>query len=113
MNSLTAAAFAETALVTYRQIGAGKLAGAIPAEQPHAAPLPSTYTAIVIVYGALHFVPGRGAQVASLVGWGLVLATFLNLWNPSSATITGLPTSTPTKASSISSTPSSTATSKG
>ena len=30
----------------------------------------------------LSLVPGEGARVASLAGWGLVLATMLNLWDP-------------------------------
>lgn len=95
MNSVTTAAIAETVLVTYRQIGQGKLAGAVPARQPHVAPLPSTYTAIVIVYGVLHLIPGNGAKVASAIGWGLVVATFLNLWNPGPASVTGLKNSAP------------------
>lgn len=96
MNSgLFGAALVETALVTYREVGQGRLS--VPGDAPLKAPLPSTYTAIVVVYGVLGFVPGQGELVASLIGWGLVIATFLNLWQPGSKSVTGLGgTSTPT-----------------
>jgi hypothetical protein len=48
---------------------------------PHLA-LPSEYASTFIIYGALAFIPGEGQKVASAIGWGLVLATFLDLWTP-------------------------------
>lgn len=103
MNHVTTAALAEAALVTYRSIRGGqaatdpsgkpsaslKVAGK-PSQSPYAMPLPSEYTAVVIVFGALHFLEGPEPRVAGLIAWGLVLATFLNLWQPSSQSLTGL-----------------------
>ena len=44
--------------------------------------LPSDYVSVAIVYGGLALFPDSASGFASLVGWGFVLATFLNLWNP-------------------------------
>lgn len=99
MNHVTASAFAEVAIVTYRSMRANNPAAGQPAgstltvkgthtASPYKAPLPSDFTAVVIVYGALHFLPD---QLGGLIGWGLVAATFLNLWAPSSSSLTGLP----------------------
>jgi hypothetical protein len=79
-------------LITYRGAkNGGTTADVVPI--PHL-PLPSEYASTFIIYGALAFIPGEGQRVASLVGWGLVVATFLNLWNPggsvkSAATVAG------------------------
>lgn len=79
MNTLLAAWLAETALITYR---GAKQGGS--KENPVAhLPLPSEYVASFVVFGALSLVPGpNGQRVAGLFGWGVVVATFLNLWNP-------------------------------
>jgi len=39
------------------------------------------------VYGALSLLPDRFNRVGTLMGWGFVVATALNVWTPS-ATIT-------------------------
>ena len=78
MNSLTLAWLAEMALVTYRAVGSGQ-----GSDNPVAnLPLPSEYVGAVVVFGTLSFVPGpNGQRVAGLIGWGLVIATALNLWD--------------------------------
>lgn len=81
--SLLAAFFVEVALVTYRSVKAGGVT--VPKTAPIPAPLPSLYTSAVLVYGGLALVPGRGSAVAGLVGWGFVVATLLNLFNPGAA----------------------------
>jgi hypothetical protein len=75
---------AEIILITYRsakQTHGGNYP--VGANRPIAhIPLPSEYAASFVIYGALSFVPGRGAPVATAVGWGIVVATLLNLWDP-------------------------------
>jgi len=80
--NVTAPWLAEMILITYRsakQDTAGKLG----IQRPIAhLPLPSEYIATFVIYGALSFVPGEGERIASLVGWGIALATLFNLWDP-------------------------------
>ena len=83
MNGLLAAFLVETALVTYRSVTQG--GAKVPAAAPIGAPLPSTYTSVILVYGALGLLPSSLAPLPSLVGWGFVVATFLNLYTPGSA----------------------------
>lgn len=80
MTGLLSAFVAEVTLITYRcyhqknfTVGQG--------DPPFGAPIPATYSAPILVYGTLGLVSGRGAPVATLLGWGFVVATFLNLWN--------------------------------
>lgn len=78
MNSLALAWLAETVLITYRAVGRGEASGN---PLPNL-PLPSEYVGTVIVFGTLGFIPGpNGQRVAGLLGWGLVIATALNLWD--------------------------------
>jgi len=79
MSSLLAAWLAEMALITYRGAANG---GTKDNPIPHL-PLPSQYVGSFIIYGALSLIPGEGQRIASAAGWGLVVATFLNLWDPS------------------------------
>jgi hypothetical protein len=84
MTSVTLAWLAELVVITYRsakQEGVGKLGITRPI--PHL-PMPSEYAATFVVYGALSLIPGQGEQVAGYIGWGIVLATVLNLWDPRS-----------------------------
>ena len=78
MNTLTLAWIAEAALITYRAVGRGQAS-----DNPVAhLPLPSEYVGTVIVFGTLGLIPGpNGQRVAGLIGWGLVIATALNLWD--------------------------------
>jgi len=79
MNTLLAAWVAETVLITYR----GAKQGGTKNNPVAHLPLPSEYIASFVVFGGLSLVPGpNGQRVAGLFGWGVVVATFLNLWNP-------------------------------
>lgn len=80
MSSLLTAFFAQVAIISYRSYQGGIQ---IPAEAPVNGPLPASYASAIIVYGALALVPSGGQKVAGMVGWGFVVATLLNLWNPS------------------------------
>ena len=84
MKGLLSAALAETAIIAYRDVKSLK-----------ALPLPSDFAAVAIIYGALGLFPESASGFAATVGWGLVLATFLNLWNP--AMPTGAPKVVPTQ----------------
>ena len=77
-NPLLAPALVETILVTYRDVRAGtNQINPI----PHL-PMPSQYASVVIVYGALSLLPQSASRLASLIGWGFVVATALNVWAP-------------------------------
>ena len=80
-KSVLVPALVEAALVTYRDVRSdNKATNAIPY-----LPLPSQYTSVVIVYGALALFPDSASQLATLIGWGLVVATALNVWTPGSS----------------------------
>lgn len=87
MSGVLGAWVAEMVLITYRGARRGTSASN---PIPHL-PLPSEYVATFIIYGALTFVPGRGAPVASAFGWGIVVATLLNLWDPATVGNAGGP----------------------
>src|SRR5208282_6328290 len=78
MGPLLTAWLVEMGLITYRGAKQGKFAQN---PIPHL-PLPSEYVATFIIYGALGLVPEGGQRAAAAFGWGLVVATFLNLWDP-------------------------------
>ena len=79
-TTLMAAFVAETAIITYRDVKGGFDS----APSPLPMPLPSQYVAPAIVFGALGLVPdsSRLKPMANAIGWGLVVATLLNLWQP-------------------------------
>lgn len=83
MNSLFGAFIVELGLVTFRTVRNGGIV--TPTTAPIPAPLPSLYTSAILIYGGLALIPGRGAPLAGLIGWGFVVATALNLWSPSAA----------------------------
>lgn len=89
MSALLSAWVAEMILIAYRGAKSGSTANN---PIPHLA-LPSEYASTFIIYGALAFIPGEGQKVASAIGWGLVLATFLDLWTPG-GTVNGQATAT-------------------
>lgn len=80
---LFSAFIVEVGLITYRSLKGGGLK--VPATAPIPLPLPSYYVSAVFVYGALGLVPGRAAPIAGLIGWGFVVATALELFNPGAA----------------------------
>lgn len=79
---------AEVVLITYR-------ASKAPVNPPNPIkgfPVPATYAATFIIYGGLAFVPaGPAGHVAALFGWGLVVATLLNFWDPATVGAKGGP----------------------
>jgi hypothetical protein len=82
VNTVLAAWIAETIIITYRGTRQKKFKNnPIPGFA-----LPSEYVATVVVFGALSLVPtdSEWSRAAGAIGWGLVLATTLNLWNPGS-----------------------------
>ena len=85
MRGLLAAALVETILVTYRDLSQEKVL-----------PPPSDYVAVAIIYGGLSLFPPSGQNFAALVGWGFVVATFLNLWSPATPTKLAVPGGTAT-----------------
>lgn len=80
MGSLTAAWLTEVVLISYRAVKrGGQGTGNVPL------PMPSQYAATFIVFGALGMIASvapRARTFAGLTGWGFVIATFLNLYNP-------------------------------
>lgn len=84
MSSLLAAFFVETVIITYR---AHKRGINVPSSAPLPLPLPSEYTSAVIAFGALSVLPRSIDPIPGLIGWGLVLATLLNLWQPGGQTV--------------------------
>ena len=72
MKGLLTAALAESAIITYRDL-----------KQVKMPPPPSDFVAVAVIYGGLALFPDSASQVTALFGWGLVVATLLNLWSPS------------------------------
>ena len=78
MTGLLSAWLVEVGLITYRGSKQGRYTG-----NPIAGlALPSEYVATFIVFGGLGLIPGQASRVAAVAGWGIVVATFLNLWDP-------------------------------
>lgn len=78
MTGLLSAWIAELVLIAYR----GSKTNANVDRPISGLALPSEYASTFVIFGALAFVPGQGQRVAGAIGWGLVVATFLNLWTP-------------------------------
>jgi len=76
---------AEVVIITYRTVSRGST-GPI----AHL-PLPSTYVSTMIIYGGLGLFPESANAFTAAVGWGLVVATVLNLWTPGKVNAQGLP----------------------
>lgn len=95
MNTVVSAWIVEAALITYR--GARK--GDFKNNPVPGLAMPSQYAATVLVFGGLSLVPSSSdaGRVAAALGWGLVAATFLNLWTPGSKVAATPPTITPAK----------------
>ena len=84
MKGLLGAFFVASAIVTYREVSGGIRT---PADAPIPLPLPSTYTAPILVYGGLALLPSSLGPIPGMVGWGLVVAMVLNLWTPGSKSL--------------------------
>lgn len=77
-RALTTAFVAEVAIISWRDHHAYNLL-----------PLPADLAGAAIIFGLLGLVPESGGRAASAFGWALVVATFINLWNPNSPTHLG------------------------
>lgn len=75
MGALLSAFVAQVLLISYRDIHAQGVL-----------PLPSDFVAAGGIYGALGLIPESGQKFAAAVGWTLVLANYMNLWNPANPT---------------------------
>ena len=71
MRGLLAAALTETVLVSWRDLKVSRIP-----------PPPSDFVAVAVIYGGLALLPESASTFTSLVGWGFVVATWLNLWDP-------------------------------
>jgi hypothetical protein len=78
VTGLLSAWIAEMVLIAYRGAKNGTTATN---PIPHLS-LPSEYASTFIIFGGLAFIPGEGQKVATAFGWGIVIATLMNLWNP-------------------------------
>ena len=87
MNGLFGAFLFEVGLITYRTVTQGGVVTKKGKQStaPLPAPLPSLYTSAILIYGGLSLLPGSLAPVPALLGWGFVVATFLNLYTPGGA----------------------------
>ena len=75
MRGLLLAAFVEAGIITWRDLSKDKVL-----------PLPSDYVAVAIYFGMLGLLPSSASTVAGALGWGMVVATFLNLFDPTKPT---------------------------
>jgi hypothetical protein len=81
MSALITALVAELGIITWRDLHQQKIF-----------PPPSDYAAAAIIFSIFGLVGEWNARVATTLGWGIVLATFLELWDPSSPTnVSGAP----------------------
>jgi hypothetical protein len=85
MSALIAALVAEIGIITWRDLHKQKIL-----------PPPSDYAAAALIFGAFGLVGEASPRVAAMLGWGVVLATFLELWDPTSPTnLSGAPAAAP------------------
>lgn len=56
-------------------------------QRNHRPPAPSELAATVIVYGTLSLISGDAAKPAAVFGWGLLAAGWLNLYDPTLASL--------------------------
>lgn len=84
MNGITAPWVAEVGLITWRTV-----------RKDSRPPLPSELLATFIVFGTVSVIAVRQPRIASVFGWGIVIATGLNFF-PSVVAPKGSKTSNPT-----------------
>lgn len=77
-SPLLAPILAEVALITYRDV---KNKSNVDNPIPHL-PIPSQYASVVIVFGGLALLPQSFDRLGSVFGWGIVIATALNVFTP-------------------------------
>lgn len=77
MKGVLGAFFAQVVIITYKATAGGVRT---PATAPLPVPLPASYTGAALIYGGLSILPAALAPVTTLVAWGLVVATLLNVF---------------------------------
>jgi len=85
VSGLLGAFFIQLGVITYRDVTQGGDKTGPGGTAPINAPLPSQYLSAILIYGVLGVMPASTAPLPGLIGWGLVVATMLNLWTPGSA----------------------------
>ena len=81
--SVIVPAVAETAIVVYRSVKQGRAAtNPVPF-----LPMPVELADVVVFFGVLSLAEGSLEPLATAVGWGIVVATLLNLWTPGGTVI--------------------------
>lgn len=86
-DTLMASAITEIGLISYRSVKAeGR------------GPLPSELLSVIGLWGALSLFSGPAPEATALIGWGLVIATALNLFGGPTTPTTPLATAPKTKA---------------
>jgi protein-S-isoprenylcysteine O-methyltransferase Ste14 len=78
MTGVVTAWLVEVVVITYRASQKGQSQGTAQVSLP----MPSVYASTFLVFGVLGLLPAGASTFASVAAWGLVLATFLNLWAP-------------------------------
>jgi len=76
-SPLLAPALAETALIIYRDVRNGK-ADSYPIKY---LPLPSQLVSVTVVFGGLSLLPDRASRLATIAGWGFVVATAIQMYS--------------------------------
>lgn len=76
MGGIISAFMAEVILITYRGAKAGKLTKDLPVGH---LPVPADYVGAMLIFGLLSALPGNLKTAAGYAGWGLVVATALNV----------------------------------
>ena len=76
MTGVTTAWLAELIIITARDFKKGAT------NQVGGLPLPADYLASFAVFGVLGLATGDAGKVAGIAAWGFVIATFLNLFDP-------------------------------
>ena len=92
MGALLAAWLVEASLITWRDVS-----GKSPGHTINVLPLPADYLATFLLYGALGLVPRSNvgaSRFAAALGWGYVLATYMNIVNPANPLAKGTTSST-------------------
>jgi uncharacterized membrane protein len=77
-GGLLSAWLVAVAIITYRGVKQ------TPRTTPLPMPLPSTYASSFLIYGGLGLLPPQASPFTTAMGWGLVVAMGLGLWNPNS-----------------------------
>lgn len=87
----------EVGIITWRDIS-----------QQHRPPLPSEMLATFVVFGGFSLIAAQDSRVGKALGWGIVIATALNVFNPQATSVSTVfkAQAAPAKSPAVVSTPS-------